>query len=668
MKQRPYFIIIFFFLVIFNLPGQAGRTGIISFDFVEQEIREILFAFSSYSGISIIGDDTITGRGSFQYNGSDFEQAFDAFLLSNRLFTDKNDNVWIVSRIKLDILDDNSIIINSLDATINQLMENLARETNTSILRDVLPPNRVSLHLNGNNPLEVVELIMKPFPDYSVISTDRYIHIRRETQDPFATMNRMSPGTIIMNEANGIFEVEVENARLIDVLDRLFLLGRREYLSFIRPEQIIERIRFSDKDFLGSLLFILEQGSSEHREIDDLYYIFPMQQTDFISSIRNQGKNWQLFELKYRNANDVSQLIQSRFGNQQFITLPDNRSLLIFIDDNTSLEILDFLPTVDIPSLSAAIRLKYIRTEDLFRKLPPSVRRDELVDAGDGNTFFYIGSEERKAIFLRDLEIIDRPQPRIRYDLFIIQIQDTGNLSWSNQAEARLVRPGDRTMVTGIFGNLLNLNFDVISVFGYQFAAKLNSAISENRASVFADTTLFGLSGQEIKFQNTNTFRYRDSNIDPETGRPFFSGITREIVSGLVLDITGWVSGDGMITTTLTASVSKRGADLSSGIGNPPPTSEKILTTQVRAQSGETVILSGLRQNDTTIIEQRMPLLSRIPVLGWLFQSKNNTNENTQMIIYLVPHLDIGNDEYTVNGLKTASIYSRFVERHMEGR
>jgi type II secretory pathway component GspD/PulD (secretin) len=220
-------------------------------------------------------------------------------------------------------------------------------------------------------------------------------------------------------------------------------------------------------------------------------------------------------------------------------------------------------------------------------------------------------------------------------------------------------------MVTGQLGNLLNLNFDIITVFGYQFAAKLNAAISENQANVFADTTLFGLSGEEIKFQNTSTYRYRDSNIDPDTGKPIYSGVTREIVSGLLLDIKGWVSGDGMITTTVSASVSKRGADVSSSMGNPPPTSEKVLTTQVRARSGETVVLSGLRQNDSTIVEQRIPFVSKIPLVGWLFKSKNNTAENTQMIIYLVPHVDLANDEYTIGGLKTASIFNRFVEPYL---
>jgi type II secretory pathway component GspD/PulD (secretin) len=359
-------------------------------------------------------------------------------------------------------------------------------------------------------------------------------------------------------------------------------------------------------------------------------------------------------------------LLQSRFGNLQIISLSDNNTFLSLVDGETAAYIRSFIQTVDLPQYSEPVRLKFIKTEDLYRSLPPSARRENLVDAGDGNTFFFVGSEDRKALFLKDLEIVDRPRPRIRYDMFIIQVQDSANLSWSSQAEIRALRPGDRTIVTGQLGNLINLNFDIITVFGYSFAAKLNAAISDNMASVFADTTLFGLSGQDIKFQNTSTYRYRDSNIDPDTGRPIYSGVTREIISGLMLDIQGWVSGDGMVTTTVTASVSKRGADVSSSTGNPPPTSERVLTTHVRGRSGEIVVLSGLRQNDATIIEQRVPFISRIPLLGLLFKSKNNTTENTQMIIYLVPHVDLSNDGYAIDGLKTASIFSRFVEPYLQ--
>jgi len=658
-------VIIFIISFCFTVSAQTGGR-LISFDFVDQQIREILYAFSTYARVSIIGDDTVTGTASFQYNGYNFEQAFDSFLMANRLFTDKTSDVWIVSRINITVNNNGRIILDSYDATPAQLLDKLTRQTNATILRDILPTTRLSLHLEAASAGEAVGLIMRPFPDYAIETASNYIQVVR-TQAPAGTpMFSASQGFANIFEYNNQYEVDVDQARIADVLNRLFETAGKEYLSFIRPDQTIGRVKISGKSFLETLSVILEQAGGEYREINNLFYIFPLQQAEIITSLKNEGKTWERFETRFRLVSEILPQLQARFGTLQTISLSGNSTFLVFVDAETGTQMRDFIASIDTPNRTQPIRLKFIRTEDLYRSLPPSARREDLVDAGDGNTFFFIGSDERRALFLNDLEIIDRPQPRIRYDLFIIQVQDSTNLNWDIQAEIRTVRPGDRTMVTGQFGNLMNLNFDIIAVFGYQFAAKLNAAISENQASVFADTTLFGLSGQEIKFQNTSTYRYRDSNIDPDTGKPIYSGVTREIVSGLLLDIKGWVSGDGMITTSVTASVSKRGADVSSSTGNPPPTSERVLTTQVRSRSGETVVLSGLRQNDTTIVEQGVPLISKVPILGWLFQSKNNTSENTQMIIYLVPHVDLSNDEYAIDGLKTASIFNRFVEPYLE--
>ena len=151
---------------------------------------------------------------------------------------------------------------------------------------------------------------------------------------------------------------------------------------------------------------------------------------------------------------------------------------------------------------------------------------------------------------------------------------------------------------------------------------------------------MHGVSGKQINFQNTNTYRYRDNNIDPETGKPIYSGVTREIVSGIKIDILGRVSGNGMITSTVTASVTRQGLDTSSSTGNPPPTTEKIVTTEVCGKSGEAVVLSGLIQNAESNDEKRVPLISKIPLLGKLFKNKNKLKQNSQMVIYLVPHLE----------------------------
>jgi len=81
MKQltfrRRLFIVLASLLLLSGraLPAQAantaGRTAqsLIGFDFVDQQIREILYAFSTYTGVSLIADDTVSGTASFQYNG-----------------------------------------------------------------------------------------------------------------------------------------------------------------------------------------------------------------------------------------------------------------------------------------------------------------------------------------------------------------------------------------------------------------------------------------------------------------------------------------------------------------------------------------------------------------------------------------------------------------------
>ena len=90
----------------------------------------------------------------------------------------------------------------------------------------------------------------------------------------------------------------------------------------------------------------------------------------------------------------------------------------------------------------------------------------------------------------------------------------------------------------------------------------------------------------------------------------------------------------------INTSVSKQGVDVSKKNGNPPPTSEKTITTKIRARNGEPVVLSGLSQTDLTQAEQGVPILSKIPLLGNLFKSKDLSKTKTEMTIYLLPHIE----------------------------
>ncbi len=190
--------------------------------------------------------------------------------------------------------------------------------------------------------------------------------------------------------------------------------------------------------------------------------------------------------------------------------------------------------------------------------------------------------------------------------------------------------------------NVMTLSFDVISQFGYQFAETLNAQLASNTANVFTDTTLTGLSGQDINFQNTDTYRYIEYEYDSSSSTAKKTSVTQTITSGLIVTLNGWISGDNMITMSVNATVSKQNGNSTSSTSSLttlPSTSERVVATQVRAFSGEPVIISGLIKEDDSKIKSKIPVLGYIPFLGKLFTQSATSKEKTEIVIYIVPHL-----------------------------
>ena len=52
--------------------------------------------------------------------------------------------------------------------------------------------------------------------------------------------------------------------------------------------------------------------------------------------------------------------------------------------------------------------------------------------------------------------------------------------------------------------------------------------------------------------------------------------------------------------------------------------------------------LGGLMQTEQTVQKEKTPVLGDIPILGLLFQKNKVTEENTELVIYIVPYLDRG--------------------------
>lgn len=633
----------------------VAQGAVFSWDFEDCEIKDILFAVSVDTGISIVPDDTVSGKGDLKFAGGDFDLAFEAFLRTNRLFVKRDGGVWTVSRICVSV-EDGCYSLEAYDLLPVQIVEKLSQVMKRVVTFDTLPSQRISVCFREISEAVLMDCLAKRFGVYVVEEDESGYHFAKNNSmqrsgvnagqraDGFSGMMRIE-----VLESGELF-VDVEDCRFSVVLDELFshripsndlsTPSKKNFCLLADADCKIQRSVFVGSDFKDALFVLCAQCGFDFVLENGIYYIFT--NADARAQLVSGKRSWRKFTLRFTKSQDFLTFIFKRVGKLETIPLADEHTFLCYASEKEASVIEALIAEADIELSTYVVNLKYLRPAEFLEHLPPGVERSSLFVADDSARIYFKGTEEAYKALCSQLEICDRPVVRLSYDLLILQYDETLQNDWSSSFGAKTLNAGDRNGASAVLGSVMGLNLNVVTSFGLTFAAELQASIEENKTRVYADTTLHGVSGREIHFQNTNTYRYRDNNVNPETGKPLYTGITREIASGIKLDVLGWVSGDGMITSKVTASVSRQGNDTSGATGNPPPTSEKLVTTEVCGKSGEPVVLSGLVQTSESEQQKRSPLISKIPLLGNLFKSKSKTRENMQMVIYLVPHLEGG--------------------------
>ena len=70
-----------------------------------------------------------------------------------------------------------------------------------------------------------------------------------------------------------------------------------------------------------------------------------------------------------------------------------------------------------------------------------------------------------------------------------------------------------------------------------------------------------------------------------------------------------------------------------------PTTFKRTATTTVLVKDNNTIVIGGIIGQDDTESEAKIPLLGDIPVLGWLFKTKNSSRKKTNMFIFITPRI-----------------------------
>ncbi len=66
---------------------------------------------------------------------------------------------------------------------------------------------------------------------------------------------------------------------------------------------------------------------------------------------------------------------------------------------------------------------------------------------------------------------------------------------------------------------------------------------------------------------------------------------------------------------------------------------QRRIKTNILVRSGDTAVLGGLMQDSETETITKVPLLGDIPLIGWLFKSKQSSKEKKNLVVFLTPKI-----------------------------
>ncbi|HWR72003.1 MAG TPA: type IV pilus secretin PilQ, partial [Nitrospirota bacterium] len=116
------------------------------------------------------------------------------------------------------------------------------------------------------------------------------------------------------------------------------------------------------------------------------------------------------------------------------------------------------------------------------------------------------------------------------------------------------------------------------------------------------------------------------------------AGTTAEvktISANLALSTTPTVmSGDKV---SMAIKVEKAEPDFSQEVDGIPTITRRSANAELIMDSGETVVLGGILIRSESQVEDGIPLLSKIPILGWLFKKRTTVERENELLIFITP-------------------------------
>jgi len=264
-----------------------------------------------------------------------------------------------------------------------------------------------------------------------------------------------------------------------------------------------------------------------------------------------------------------------------------------------------------------------------------------VVDERSNAIIFYTtGTEYRNVIpLIKRLDVLPK---QVLLDIVVAEVSLTGNFKFGVEWA---LKNGDLSL--GTFGS-----FAVNKIGGLSLLSQ-NGVGDRVQAAFFKDD-------QHVDVLSNPSILVRDgvtASLDIGTDVAIVGGTTQDPVNGtsisndyrktgIKVTITPTINAQGVVIMEINESISNTVPD-SAGAGGNPNVFERNVQTEVVAESGQTIILAGLVDENNTRSEIKVPGFGDLPFIGNLFKKKSNNNTKTELVLMITPRVISRSDQWS---------------------
>ena len=182
-----------------------------------------------------------------------------------------------------------------------------------------------------------------------------------------------------------------------------------------------------------------------------------------------------------------------------------------------------------------------------------------------------------------------------------------------------------------------------------QFMAILNTLAAENRLNVLSSPHVMTSENKKAVINVSQSVPIITSQQAPLGGaisQPSSGQTTAAVVgtqtieyrdAGVILTVTPRIGEQGTVALEVKQEVNAIGAPQAPT--NSPIIIKREAETSVVLANNQTLVLGGLIQDKLTIVDRGVPFMKDIPLVGFLFGTKERTIEKTELLILITPRV-----------------------------